>query len=304
MAKKRTRRSAPPLPRELKTALRRVGTKVGVARRLGVSPSTIYRWFRYGVPAREASPARGQLDTLAGALREERVSSRQDKALFDELSAAAAAEHPEDVPRVRPGEGVRSGRLTQGYQWTKRIDRMLTVEVMDEIAAWMMTLNRRYPIWQAVVVASQYATDPSLRFIGKGPDLGSYKTVVKQLGAKGTPVRAASGEFAMKSEIPTSRNTSRMALIEDLDSRLIGDLPQEEPGGPRLLVFIHAVTIFNYRRRTPEEQRSWATREKSRRRKAREKKEAQWPKKKTKKRTKKRALSKKAKSRRRPSRQR
>lgn len=239
-----------------------------LARKLKVSPSTINRWRREGL----TSVGRKKLEVFRKERSEVRRTKKEQRRVFETLMLQAQSEKiPERkrLPRGRSKEGPRRGPLTQGHRYTRAWNRMLTESLVEDIVSWMHGVEKRYPIWQAVTVISQY---------GKGEHRG-YKTVYFQLPHPET------GDFAISAQIPTKKSTVREDVISSMEEKLTElveegdyeaeDEEDEEDGEPaKLQVFVHSTTIFNYRMRTERERQQFVTRKREERRKAWAKKQA------------------------------
>lgn len=243
--------------RALERAVKRAGTKRELARELGVHPSTIRRWEDDGVSDEGAK----RLATLNTQRGEERERGRIERAQFLEFMKVSGELGM--LPEIRSSEGTRAGSKTSGRYWTRRIGLMKGPAAVAAIERAFAQVRRSFPLWQAVLTVSMYTKSKH-----KG-----YKTIYHQF--KEAP--DASGDFAIQSEFTTSRTTS---LAEARDS-ILSQLESQEG-----LVFVHAITIYNYRMRSEEERRAWNTQERRKRaralesRKPRRKKEKKkWPKK-------------------------
>lgn len=239
--------------RALERAVKRAGTKRELARELGVHPSTIRRWEDGGV-SDEGLKRIATLNTQRG---EERERGRVERAQFLEFMKVSGELGM--LPDIRSSEGVRAGSKTSGRYWTRRIGLMKGPAAVAAIERAFANVRRSFPVWQAVLTVSMYTKSKH-----KG-----YKTVYHQF--KEAP--EASGDFAIESEFTTSRTKS---LAEAKDS-ILSQLEDQEG-----LVFVHALTIYNYRMRSEEERRAWNTQERRKRAHAlesRKKEKKKWRKK-------------------------
>ena len=114
------------------------------------------------------------------------------------------------LPKARSSEGPRAGRLTVGKYWTKAFNRLLSLELVDDIDAWAMSLKKGFPTWQAIAVTSQY---------GKGEHRG-YGSIYYQLP------HPEAGDFAIELTLATGKHGSRSGGVSHLR-----DLLQERSEG-------------------------------------------------------------------------
>ena len=215
--------------RLLARALKRAESTSGLARALRVSPSTVTRWKREGLPkGRKAS-----LEKFLSRETKRKEERRTDRNRFLELMKLAGS--LEKLPDIKSRERIRAGRQTIGVEHTKRVSQMLTLETIDRLEVWMKGLKRRFPTWQIVVVASQF---------GRGEHRG-YKTVVQQIAPD-------AGDFAISSELATHASESLSEVMNAMREQL-----EDLAGDASVLTFVHAVTVYNYRHRTDEEIKAW-----------------------------------------------
>lgn len=273
----------PPSLRVLRALRKRAPTVGALAKRLRVHRSTIYRWLAEGLPRKarkRKKVVKKKIERVRRVSAAEKKKSEEELATFRRLMKLAGEAGV--MPVVRSGDRTRSGRRTQGHQWTRSIKRELSPEVILEMLAFLRSIEARYPLWQIAAVTSQFAVMPSADFGGKHgkPD---YKTVVLQLKHK------KAGDFAVE-RVEPSREGSRAEVLEDFKSRMETILERKV-----VRVFVHGVTVFNYLRRTKKEEGEWATRERQKRHfvykkrirlqaRGRRKKGTRWPTKKRKKR--------------------
>jgi len=239
--------------RDLRALVRQAETVTLLARRLRVHRSTIYRWLSEGLPKKvkpRKRAAKKKIERVKRRTAAERKKSREERAVFAELMKLAG--EAGIMPKIRSGDRTRSGRRTQGHQWTRAFHRELSPEILEQILAWVKTIPGGYPLWQISAVTSQFALTSQTEFGGKHrkPD---YKTIIVQL----RHLRA--GDFAVERVEPSNEGT-RAEVLQDFKERMTRILASEA-----LRVFIHGVTVFNYLRRTKREEREWATRERTKR---------------------------------------
>ena len=246
-ARKKPRRIATKAARgEVAKAERAAGGMRALARKMRVSPSTISRWRREG-PSLEGMMKLAEYKELRKAVKHKK---KAEKATFEELMKLAKSEElPEHkrLPQGRSSEGRRTGPLTSGRQSTRGWNRMLNLDLVDDIEAWMLGVSKKYPIWQATVVVSQY---------GAGKHRG-YKTVYFQVP------HPEAGDFAIKSVVATHKSTHKDQVVGELRQKL-----EQMAGDPSIKVYVHTSTLYNYRMKSDAERRAFVT--------ARRKK---WPKK-------------------------
>lgn len=173
--------------------------------------------------------------------RKEREAKRTDRETFQTLMKLAG--EAKKLPTLKPANKPRSGPKTSGHMWTRLYNRMLTLSMIDDIEAWVLGLQKRFGIWQSVVIVSMY---------GKGEHKG-YSTVYFQLGPQ-------AGDFAIESTLATPRTTSKSAV-----AGAIRDMLEDLATDNTLTTFVHGVTVYNYRMRTEAERKSWETRQRQKR---------------------------------------
>jgi hypothetical protein len=225
----------------LGAAIARAGSAAGLGRLLGVRPETVRRWRRQGITAGGKKLLAGLEARRAEAAKEE-ANKRQTFALLFKLAGERG-----DLRKTRSREGTRAGPRTSGYQWVWAVGQMLTHELIAELDAWMAGKRKRFPMWQAVALATEYTKQ---KFKG-------YKVVMKQV-----PDQEASGDFAVEENIATRRDTSLTVVRGEMVGKL------EEAIEEGALVYIHEIALFNYRLRTEEERLAWEAGKRSARRKA------------------------------------
>lgn len=236
-----------------------------LAARLGVSPSTINRWRTKGL----TKVGRAKLEVYKKQRSEVRRTKREQRKAFEELMSLASKESVPERKRLPVGrtrEGPRRGPLTQGFRYTRAWNRVLTEDLVSDIIAWMHGVQKRFPIWQAVTVVSQY---------GKGEHRG-YKSVHFQLP------HPEVGDFTISAQIATKKSTVREDVISSMETKLeemvedtvrgddYGEEDEEDEGDEEgsLQVYVHSTTVFNYRMRTDRERQQFETRKRNERRKA------------------------------------
>lgn len=250
----------------LDRAIKQAESLAGLARALNVSPSTVRRW-KTSLPKEREADLRG----FAKLEKERGTKQRVDRQKFLELMKVAGSS--DLLPDIKSHEKLRAGRLTSGYDYTRRFSEMLTLGLIDRIEVWVRGLKKRFPDWQLVAVVSEY---------GRGEHKG-YKTVYRQIAPE-------AGDFAISAELATPRVHSAIAAMVLLREQLEGVAKDVT-----VLTFVHAVTAFNYRLRTDEESSSWETQQRRKREKKKPKpavrgwghhwdnlKDSAWPLKKTK----------------------
>lgn len=221
-----TGKRAPSLARAIALA----GSPAALAALIGVRPATVRSWVKKGI-----TPGGSRLlEQLRERLKLQEAEERGKRQTFDLLFKLAGERG--DLRKGRSREGVRAGPRTSGYQWVMAVNEMASIFTIERIDAWIMSQRRRFPLFQAVAVATEYTKQ---KFKG-------YKTVMHQV-----PNVEESGDFAVEEQIATKRSTSLTEVRDELVSKLEDAL---EEGA---LVYIHEVTLFNYRMRTEEERMAW-----------------------------------------------
>lgn len=222
-------------------------TNTAIAQAIGVDEATIRRWMT-------KPPLKGQ----AFERLEEMVETVQ---VFVEMMKLAG--ETGNLPVVRPSQGERSGRRTEGYYWTRVVMQSLTPDTIRTIVGWIRKHSGQYPYWQAAVVTSQYSLVRGGDFDDYGPkqtDRG-YKTVYVNLTPQDDDKKHRWGDFAVERVEPSAETRSPGGCARDIAERL-----QRRIDSGEVQVFVHGVTLFAYRRRSEKEQRSWVTSERQERR--------------------------------------
>lgn len=216
--------------RDLQRAIARAGSAAGLARLLGVRPETVRGWVRRGITSR----GKALLAGLGERRRAQAAAEKSRRQIFDELMKASGEVGL--LPVARSKQGLRAGPRTSGYQWTQAVGKMLTQELIRELDAWLTSKRRHFPLFQAVVVASEYRKE----------SFKGYKTVRSPLEG-----RAGAGDFAIEEQIATRRSTKLTEVRDELIGKLEDAIDEDS------LMYVHAVTLFNYRLRTEEERKAW-----------------------------------------------
>lgn len=239
-------------------AVRASGSVVAFARRIGVHPSTVRRWVKRGVP--KASKKIPVIERVAESLERGKKTRKGERQIFAELLKLAGSN--EKFPKVRAGQGERAGRLTQGWQTTRRIERELDLEgeVVDEIAAWASGVPKRFPIFQIVATASLYALSDDVDLSRRDKTGHRYPTVQVKLA------HDEAENFVIDAKITSVAGSTRAEVVGDFEERLWAEMQNGQ-----VRVFVHAVTVFNYRRRSKEEIRGHERGRKSKGRRKRKK---------------------------------
>lgn len=275
--------------RDLERALKAVGSLAGLAQRLGVTPAIAKRWLKAGVPATpktkggvklrpgderalEAAverlgvkplakslgvtvgalrgwivkgipiPPAERVARLAHDLRQAKTRSLDEQGTFAELLKRAG--EVKKLPEIRTGQGVRSGKATQGYRYTRRIARELKPDgaVLEDILAWTVGLQKRYPLWQIVSVVSLYALDSRIDLDRRDSSGKMYSTVFFDLK------HPKAGDFAIDTKVTSFAGTDKASVVDNWESKMWSLLQDG-----MVKVFVHGVTMFNYRRRSSKE---------------------------------------------------
>lgn len=222
-------------PRELGYLLKRLGSAAAVARQLKRSPSTLQRWVREGVQAKSTNVL--ELKALWADIKDPAKKVKRDFAVFETLRDIAKSN--DVMPKFRAGSGARSGRNTEGYQWRKRISRELTPGLVESILSWFRSVKtKRYPLWQIIVLTSQYSSVQRT----SDPFVGSGRTILVQFS---TEIRL--GDFTPEVLMTTARG-KKAAVVRSMKALFKKALSDSD-----LRVFVHGVTAVNYRMRTRKE---------------------------------------------------
>jgi hypothetical protein len=221
----------------------------GVARGLGVSPSTVYRWRRSGRgipehrwPAAESleyDPATGKrlptlralearylrltadaLASLFGVAKRTAQGWKRKKALPKRHLVAI----PEPVAKPRTHKGLRiprpdkwSGYITEGITYKLRIDRELTPDLVVEIVDWLY----RLPKWPEAVRYQGVAKADILYSDGdpNSPPEYGYKGVIFNFKAGDVP--PVGSTMVENTVIPSGAWSDPDNAIRDLQGRLL-----------------------------------------------------------------------------------
>lgn len=234
-------------------------SKVGaakIAKSLRVTTATISRWVKSKNPDRleeiMAGYARGRAGQKAARERAKRGPAEERE--FAALVKAAG--EVVDLPKVRTSKSERIGRFTAGIQFTKAFRGNLSAGLLDDIEQWASDLPKRYPLFQLVARVSEMALSPKVNLDrpakkGRG---NVYPTVIVQLPHK------KAGDFAIDALVTTTAGTRRGVVIGEMQEKLFSMLQSG-----MVKVFVHSVTLHNYRRRTDEQRRSFESLRRQRR---------------------------------------
>lgn len=263
-----------------------------VGKATGITPEKLKKYMVEGIPAPEPTP-REKVAELEQDVREQLKRSKQEEKTFYELLKAAKHVSDDDtkaadaqievakknleralktkdieeirtakrilreaksnrarahfIPDVKRHEGVRSGKLTAGYQWTEGFRRILNPALIAAIEAWILARPKKsgYDLWQATAYMAQYAIESRKQFkVGSPPVV-----VVRQTD------HPKYGDFAANFSMST-RSGSRSAVVKDLHRQLTAITDDK-----LLVSFIYSVRVVNYRRRGVVEQREFAARQ-------------------------------------------
>ena len=218
---------------ELAAAILRAGSAAALGRLLGVRAETVRGWQRRGL----TPGARKLLGELKERQKLHAAEEKGKRQTFDLLFKLAGERGDYQKIKARTREGLRTGPRTSGYHWTLGVNEMLTRELIRRIDAWLTSKRRRFSHFQAVAVATEYTKQTF-----KG-----YKVVMKPVADQAE----AAGDFAVSEQIATRRDTKLSTVRDELIAKL------EESLEEGALVYIHEVTLFNYRLRTEEERLAW-----------------------------------------------
>lgn len=245
------------MKRELTAALKAAGSGRALAALLGVSPSTIYRWKRDGVPKR--GEAREKLAAYKAERKRAKQLQREERQTFELLMKEAG--ELERLPKGRTQTRKREGPRTDGMRFTLGINRMLTAAVLERVRLWGQSIRGRRPVWQGQAITTQYAL-PTVQ--GEPGSFRGYQTVgsIEQMSTPGA------GDFAVGLVNATPRRGSRSAALKALL-----ELLQDIAGDGTLIAYIHSVTLFNYTIRSEQERKQWQTKQRQSRRKSWEKRQ-------------------------------
>lgn len=220
--------------------IRASGSVVAFARRIGVHPSTVRRWVKSGVP--KASKKVEAVERVAATFARGKKARKGERQVFAELLKLAGSSKA--FPKVHAGQGERSGRLTQGWQTTRRVSRELDLggEVIDEIAAWAAGVPKHHPLFQLVLTASLFALSDDVDLTRPDKTGHRYPTVQVKLQ------HDEAENFVIDAKVTSVASSVRSEAIGDFEERLWAEMQNGQ-----VRVFAHAVTLFNYRRRSKAE---------------------------------------------------
>jgi hypothetical protein len=142
------------------------------------------------------------------------------------------------VPDFKTESLARSGERTQGWRYSKRWGRELTLALVAEIERWVNGLKPRYSYWQGIVRMLHFHPDAESEFKRSGPN------VVLQLGSE-------INDYLVDATMTTVRVRSRQLLGAELRGML------EEAIEQGFYAYIIGTTVFNYRLRTEQERLIW-----------------------------------------------
>ena len=239
--------------RDLNALLKQAGSVTELARRIGMAPSTVKRWFAPGGKVSKAAEAK------LAAFRSEHKARRARARVEEQEFKDALQEAKQDArwPKYRSGQGERRGPTSVGYKWTRLVKRELSSEVMFEIAMWARTLKQRFPLWQIALATSQLVAGPQVPF-AQSPATKTGRVYPSVVYAQGRTPRLSPDRFAIEAPIVTPRSTKRMELLASLERMVT-----ERVADGNIRIFVHTVTVYNYRLRTEEERRKWQSRQRS-----------------------------------------
>ncbi len=250
----------------LARAVALAGSPAALATLLGVRSETVRRWVREGITPKGTAKLAELRERLKYAEQEEQ-GKRQTFDLLLKLAGERSIEHQRqalnegkpykwragDKPKGRAREGTRAGPRTSGYQWVKAIEKMLTESLIVEIAMWITGRRKRFQFWQASMVISEYS---KRKFMNSGSNSLEAKNLLLQV-----PNVPESGDFLANEIVATKRSASLAEVRDTLVAKL------EEAIEEGSLVYIHEVTVFNYRLRTEPERLAWEAGKRSLRKK-------------------------------------
>lgn len=215
-----------------------------MAELLGVSPSTVQRWLKTGVPGKWCGRPSEYPDRVRRLFEGIEKSLGEEQTFAELLKLAGEAEV---LPNIASSEGKYSGKAVDGWQWTRRIQRKLASDVIEMMATWASARRGRpqWPFWMITVMTSQYALTSRHGF-GAASRADNYKTVIVQLG------HVKAGDFAVSRPEPTGAHRTKDAAVGHMV-----ELFEEMLADQELMVFVHAVTVYTWRKRTPEERRAY-----------------------------------------------
>jgi hypothetical protein len=237
------------MKRELERAWRIAGGTAPLALELGVSPSTIRRWRRSGVPKR--GTAREKLQDYKERRKARRVSRKDDLKLLKDMLAQAReieeqrAEALDVASRLeRPRSFVRkkAGPRVEGLQYHKAFNRLLTVDAIREAFVWARQPAKKFPWWQMRATLSQFSRKEDF-----GTGGGSSKITEVYVGG------GYANAFMAQKMIPTPRARNKQTVFASMRDSL-EDVEKAEG-----TAFLLSVDLFNYRLRTDEERRAFET---------------------------------------------
>lgn len=209
-----------------------------VAKALGVTPLTVERWRKKGaVPPTQ----RAKLQAYVRTLKTREARTKERKRQKRELQALLKEARKEGVlKKYTTRQGARVWPRTEGYAWQLSLHAELDPDLILEIEQWASQLkgSTQHPLWQALAKASEYGRDV--------PFAGSQPQPI-QLQAVGT------GDFSVDSNIGGKVFSSQSTAI----SSLVDALRRADDSG--LLVYVHAVIVTSFRRRTEPERRAFVT---------------------------------------------
>ena len=259
-------------PRELlRRALKRAATPATLARAIGMSASSVRAWVKKGaastvgaerlkrylaVQKADQQAARAEskkLEELMGffgdtiaEMRAHIDNLRRGIELTSDPKAKKELRKKLDALRARlnhftftPGEGVRGGEYTQGWQYRKSWNRELTPLLIQRIGEWVRGLKRRYKYWQAVVKMLHFKPEEAAEFKRSGPNVWIQVNPDDQ------------SDVLVHAVMTTERRGSRSTLAGELTG-MLEDVLEEG-----FYAYIVGISVNNYRMRTEKERKQW-----------------------------------------------
>jgi len=205
-----------------------------------VKPATLRRWLQEGV----STSGRIKLEAFFEVEREKKEHRKGDRRAFELLMRMAEEEGK--IKRHRTHQGVRAGPKTSGYKWVRGWGARLTPDSMFEILEWFRSHEgeRRWPKWHAVVIAAAF---------GPGELPGSPPPKLYQFD------HPRAGEFVYETIFQSSVRSTLGAALGELESEFEKSLDEG------LIVWVHTLSLANFRWRTRRQRLDWENLQRRRR---------------------------------------
>lgn len=251
-----------------------------MAEQLGVKASTVRRWLKDGKTSESGAYKHQRYEREEKGDREVEAAERR---IFQELLKAGRKPHtirkqgetywdkkkgewvtPEPtfeqapvVPKFRATEGYYGGDATSGYQWAMPVRDYLTPTLLEKMKGMALgvsmgkfrkRMRRVMPEWAVFIIVSVlYSTDGKRGHpVKTAGDKHTYGKNVRDDLAPKFPDHA--NRFVVKDAYSSGNYPTLKLAVEAFDKRLWSEIKS----GDR--IWVHGVVVWNFRRRSQEEQ--------------------------------------------------